>query len=238
MGDGLELRGLRVGYGRNEVVHGVDLTVEPGARVAMLGANGAGKTTILRTISGLLKPTAGSITFAGEDLMRRSASKIVQAGVVHVPEGRHIFPNLTVEENLRIANYGRGDELLAESLKRIFTAFPALKERQQESAGFLSGGQQQMLALGRAIVARPRLLLLDEMSLGLAPILVKEFYAKLAELFSSDLTILIVEQNARMALAVSSYVYILRNGVVSMEGPPARFEESPELLHEGYLGVS
>lgn len=237
MADGLNIAGLHVGYHRNEVIHGVDLHVAPGSRVALLGANGAGKSTILRTISGLLKPSAGTVEFEGRDLMKLSASKVVGAGVVQVPEGRRVFPNLSVAENLRIANYGRSDRELQESLERVYAAFPILEERRSQAAGFLSGGQQQMLALGRAIVARPKLLLLDEMSLGLAPILVKEFYATLETLFSADLTMLIVEQNARMALSVAEYVYVLRNGTVSVEGPAERFRDDPQLLHEGYLGV-
>ena len=217
---GLVIDDLRVGYGKNEVIHGVTIKVPVGNRVALLGANGAGKTTMPRAI-GQLKPKGGSISWLGNSLGGRSPAKIVRSGAVQVPEGRHVFPNLSVQENLTIAAYRRRSGL-SDRLERVFTVFPILKERHDQAAGLLSGGQQQMLALGRAIIAEPKLLLLDEMSLGLAPILVKEFYATLETLFSADLTMLIVEQNAKMALSVADYVYVLRNGEVAMEGPASR----------------
>ncbi len=234
---GLVVSDLVVGYGKNQVIHGVSLEVKHGTRVALLGANGAGKTTLLRTISGVLRPKAGDITFEGEQLTKRTASQIVKRGVIQVPEGRRVFPSLTVLENLTIAAYGHRDRLEA-GLDRVFEAYPILRERTQQPAGLLSGGQQQMLALGRAIIAQPKLLLLDEMSLGLAPILVKEFYAALPEVFSEDLTILIVEQNAKMAISVADYVYVLRNGEISAQGTSQMFQDDEDLLHEGYLGVS
>lgn len=237
MSDGLVVSDLVVGYGKNQVVHGVSMEVRPGSRVALLGANGAGKTTLLRTISGVLRPKSGTISYEGEALNGRTTSQIVKRGVIQVPEGRRVFPSLTVRENLTVAAYGHHDRLDA-GLERVFEAYPVLRERLEQPAGLLSGGQQQMLALGRAIVAQPRLLLLDEMSLGLAPILVKEFYATLPKVFSDDLTILIVEQNAKMAISVADYVYVLRNGVISVEGPSEKFRESEDLLHQGYLGVS
>ena len=234
--EGLRIEELRVGYKKNEVIHGVTIEVPLGQKVALLGANGAGKTTLLRAVSGQLKPKAGTITFLGERLTGRSTASIARDGVVQVPEGRKVFRNLSVLENLTIAAYRRRAGL-DDRLARVFTAFPILEERQDQAAGLLSGGQQQMLALGRAIVSEPKLLLLDEMSLGLAPILVKEFYASLKTLFRHDLTMLIVEQNARMALSVADYIYVLRNGEIAMEGPAKRFHESEGLLHEGYLGV-
>ena len=237
MSDGLVVSDLVVGYGKNHVVHGVSMEVKHGHRVALLGANGAGKTTLLRTISGLLRPKSGTVTFDGETLSGRSTSHIVKRGVVQVPEGRRVFPSLTVLENLTVAAYGHRDRLEA-GLDLVFEAYPVLRERREQPAGLLSGGQQQMLALGRAIVAEPKLLLLDEMSLGLAPILVKEFYASLPKVFSGDMTILIVEQNAKMAISVADYVYVLRNGEISAEGPSQMFRESEDLLHQGYLGVS
>ena len=163
---GLQIRNLKVGYKRNEVIHGIDISVDAGERVALLGANGAGKSTILKTISGLLTPTEGTITFDGADISAKTPSDIVDLGLIHVPEGRRVFPAMDVEENLRIANYGRGSERLKEGLEAAYAAFPILYERRHQAAGLLSGGQQQMLSLARAIVAKPRLLLIDEMSLG------------------------------------------------------------------------
>jgi len=234
--DGLRIRELRVGYNKNEVIHGIDLDVPLGGKVALLGANGAGKTTLLRTISGQLKPRTGTISWKGEELSGTSAGAIARGGVVQVPEGRKIFPNLTVLENLRIASYRRTAGI-EDRIARVFAAFPILEERAGQAAGLLSGGQQQMLALGRAIIAEPKLLLLDEMSLGLAPILVKEFYATLTTLFPGDLTMLIIEQNAKMALGVADHAYVMRNGEISMDGPAEMFHQSEDLLHEGYLGV-
>lgn len=234
---GISIEGLKVGYKRNQVVHGVDIRVEPGERVALLGANGAGKSTILKTISGLLTPTEGTITFDGENIAGMKASNIVDRGVIHVPEGRRVFPALDVDENLRIANYGRGAERLRQGLADAYAAFPDLAGRKDQPAGLLSGGQQQMLSLGRAIIARPRLLLIDEMSLGLAPVLVKDFYATLGSLFSEDVTLLLVEQNAGLALAHCSRFYVIRNGEVALEGDSADYRHDPTLLQSAYLGV-
>ncbi len=234
--DGLLIDDLRVGYNKNEVIHGITIDVPLGTKVALLGANGAGKTTLLRTISGQLKPRSGSISWQGERLGGSSAAAVARTGVVQVPEGRKVFPNLTVLENLTIAAYRRRSGL-DDRIQRVFTAFPILEERSDQAAGLLSGGQQQMLALGRAIIAEPKLLLLDEMSLGLAPILVKEFYATLTTLFRDDLTMLIVEQNAKMALSVADHIYVLRNGEIATEGPADMFRQDEELLHEAYLGV-
>lgn len=235
--EGLKIRDLRVGYKRNEVIHGLDLDVAHGERVALLGANGAGKSTILKTISGLLSPTTGSISFDGTPIGGLKSAAIVDLGVIQVPEGRRVFPALDVEENLRAANYGRGAQRLAEGLEAVYEAFPILKERRKQAAGLLSGGQQQMLSLGRAIVAKPKLLLIDEMSLGLAPVLVKEFYDTLGHLFSDDVTLLLVEQNAGMALAHCSRFYVIRNGELALEGRAEDYVDDPAALQSAYLGI-
>ena len=235
--DGLEIRDLRVGYKRNEVIHGLDLHVGHGERVALLGANGAGKSTILKTISGLLSPTTGTITWNGKDIGGLKSSAIVDLGVVQVPEGRRVFPALDVEENLRIANYGRGAKRLAEGLEAAYNAFPILRERRKQPAGLLSGGQQQMLSLGRAIIAKPQLLLIDEMSLGLAPVLVKEFYETLGHLFSDDVTLLLVEQNAGMALSHCERFYVIRNGELALTGNADDYIDDQAALQSAYLGV-
>jgi branched-chain amino acid transport system ATP-binding protein len=235
--DGLQITDLRVGYKRNQVVHGIELHVGSGERVALLGANGAGKSTVLKTISGLLTPSTGSVRFDGEDLAGKTPASIVDRGVVQVPEGRRVFPGLDVEENLRAANYGRGASSLGEGLEAVYSAFPILKERRRQPAGLLSGGQQQMLSLGRAIVARPKLLLIDEMSLGLAPVLVKEFYETLDSLFSKDVTLLLVEQNASLALAYCERFYVIRNGEIALEGPSEQYRDDQTALQAAYLGV-
>ena len=219
------------------MIHGLDLDVAAGERVALLGANGAGKSTILKTISGLLVPTEGTVTFDGSDLTGLPPSDVVNLGVVHVPEGRRVFPALDVEENLRVANYRRGQQNLKEGLAAAYEAFPILKERRRQPAGLLSGGQQQMLSLARAIIAKPRLLLIDEMSLGLAPVLVKEFYQTLGHLFSEDVTLLLVEQNAGMALAHCSRFYVIRNGELALHGDAADYRDNPAALQPAYLGI-
>jgi branched-chain amino acid transport system ATP-binding protein len=235
--DDLEIRDVHVGYGDDEVLHGVSLRVPAGERIGLLGPNGAGKTTLLKMVSGLLRPASGSVTFAGESLVGPAPAAIVKRGVVHVPEGRHVFPNLTIEENLRIAGYGRGREVVAEGLERAYAAFPVLSDRRRGQAGYLSGGEQQMLALGRAIVARPRLLLLDEMSLGLAPVLIKGFYAQLPDLFAEGCGMLVVEQNASLALQLCSYVYVLQSGAVVEQGTADELAADPARLRAGYLGA-
>jgi branched-chain amino acid transport system ATP-binding protein len=233
----LELKEVRSGYDKNEVLHGVSLRVERGNNTALLGANGAGKTTLLRTISGILSPKSGEVLFEGESIGGNAPRSIVERGLVQVPEGRHVFRNLTVFENLRVAaTFQRAN--FDESLERIYAAFPILKERSTQSAGLLSGGEQQMLALGRAIVARPKLLLLDEMSLGLAPILIKQFYGTLNTLFGSEISFLVVEQNARMAFAASRYVYVMRNGEIADQGDVESFSSDNARLTRAYLGSS
>lgn len=235
--DGLRINDLRVGYKRNQVVHGIELHVEHGERVALLGANGAGKSTVLKTISGLLSPNTGSISFDGNDLTGKTPASIVEQGVVQVPEGRRVFPGLDVEENLRAANYRGGAAKLKEGLEAVYSAFPILKERRRQPAGLLSGGQQQMLSLGRAIMAKPKLLLIDEMSLGLAPVLVKEFYETLDSLFSEDVTLLLVEQNAGLALAHCERFYVIRNGEIALQGASEQHRDDQTALQAAYLGV-
>ena len=234
---GLQINNLKVGYSRNEVIHGLDLNVEPGEKVALLGANGAGKSTVLRTISGLLSPTEGEITFNGETISGSNPAELVDMGVIQVPEGRRVFPGLNVEDNLKVANYGKSPDLLEEGLETVYKKFPILEERRKQSAGLLSGGQQQMLSLSRAIIAKPKLLLIDEMALGLAPLLVKDFYEQLADLFSEDVTLLLVEQNAGLALKYCSRFYVLRNGEMVLAANSDEYIDNPTALQSAYLGV-
>ena len=234
---GLQINNLKVGYSRNEVIHGLDLNVEPGEKVALLGANGAGKSTVLRTISGLLSPTEGEITFNGETISGSNPAELVDMGVIQVPEGRRVFPGLNVEDNLKVANYGKSPDLLEEGLETVYKKFPILEERRKQSAGLLSGGQQQMLSLSRAIIAKPKLLLIDEMSLGLATLLVKDFYEQLADLFSEEVTLLLVEQNAGLALKYCSRFYVLRNGEMVLAANSDEYIDNPTALQSAYLGV-
>ena len=234
---GLQINNLKVGYSRNEVIHGLDLNVEPGEKVALLGANGAGKSTVLRTISGLLSPTEGEITFNGETISGSNPAELVDMGVIQVPEGRRVFPGLNVEDNLKVANYGKSPDLLEEGLETVYKKFPILEESRKQSAGLLSGGQQQMLSLSRAIIAKPKLLLIDEMSLGLAPLLVKDFYEQLADLFSEEVTLLLVEQNAGLALKYCSRFYVLRNGEMVLAANSDEYIDNPTALQSAYLGV-
>lgn len=222
------------GYNRSSVLHGVSLHVPGGARTALLGPNGAGKSTLLKGISGFLRCRSGSITFAGEDISRMKRVDIVKRGLVHVPEGRRVFPTLTVEENLRVAGHLR-QKRIAVRTEAVLETFPRLRERFSVPAGLLSGGEQQMLAVGRAMMHEPRLLLLDEVSLGLAPIMAQAVYRALDEVFA-DLTVLLVEQNARLALDRSDYVYVLRNGRIGSEGPSADFRDETQ-LRAAYLGA-
>lgn len=238
MTDGLIIKDLRVGYGRNEVIHSVDMHVDAGERVALLGANGAGKSTILKTVSGLLTPKSGSISWQGDSVTSKNPSQIVEAGVVQVPEGRRVFPALDVDENLRAACIGRGASFRQKGLAAAYEAFPDLAERKKQPAGLLSGGQQQMLVLGRAIVAQPALLMIDEMSLGLAPLLVNQFYTELEKLFSADITVFLVEQNAGLALENCSRFYVLRNGEIALTGDAADYRDDPTALQAAYLGLA
>ncbi|HEV8661566.1 MAG TPA: ABC transporter ATP-binding protein [Candidatus Methylomirabilis sp.] len=233
----LEVRGLAAAYGELLALRGLSLTVGEGELVALLGSNGAGKSTTLRTISGLLRPRAGSITFAGERIDGLRPPEIVARGVVQVPEGRHLFPSLTVRENLlagartRPARAARPD-----SLAGVERLFPVLRERAGQLAGTLSGGEQQMVAIGRALMARPRLLMLDEPSLGLAPVVVTAIFQALQAINRAGTPILLVEQNAARALALSRRGYVLENGAIVLEGPSAVLLRDP-LVREAYLGM-
>ena len=232
----LEVQGLRVHYGAIEALHGVDLRLEEGSVTTLIGANGAGKTTCLRTISGLERPSAGKITFDGRELHRLAPHEIVQAGIIHVPEGRGIFANLSVRENLELGAWRRRDAAgIRADLEKVFVLFPRLKERIDQSGGTLSGGEQQMLAIGRGLMARPRLLLLDEPSLGLAPILVAMIFEIIRTIHQEGTTILLVEQNARLALQEADFAYVLETGRVVRGGPAAEVARDPKVA-EAYLG--
>jgi len=232
----LEVTGLTGGYGRIQALYGVDLEVGDGELVALVGANGAGKTTLMRLISGLLTPSGGSIRYEGADLTRISADRRVARGIAQVPEGRQVFSPMTVEENLRLGAYTRPRSEVAAALEEVFTLFPALTTFRKQTAGTLSGGQQQMLAMGRALMARPKLLLLDEPSMGLAPILVDETFAMIGRLRSAGMTIFLVEQNAFKALSIADRGYVLESGrtVLSDQGPALLANDR---VRSAYLGV-
>jgi branched-chain amino acid transport system ATP-binding protein len=233
----LSIRGLRSGYGKIEVLHDVTLDVARGQIVTLIGANGAGKTTLLKTISGLLRPSAGSITFEGKSIVRRPPHKIVELGISHVPEGRAILKRMTVIDNLRMGAYVRTDSEIAEDIEAALTRFPLLSERRLQIAGTLSGGEQQMLAIGRALVARPRLLLFDEPSLGLAPKIVSQIFLTLRELKNEGKTVLLVEQNARQALRVADHGCVLERGRIIYSGSGEELLNMPE-VQRTYLGQS
>jgi branched-chain amino acid transport system ATP-binding protein len=234
----LAIDGLSVHYGAIQALHGISISVEPGEIVTLIGANGAGKSTTLRAVSGLCKATGGTITFDGKSLAGLAPHKILRLGLAQVPEGRGIFPNLTVDENLDLGAYACKDKKGVEDDRaRVFTLFPRLKERISQRAGTLSGGEQQMLAIGRALLARPRLLLLDEPSLGLAPNLVQTIFKIIREINASGTTIFLVEQNAHMALRVAHRAYVLEVGNVVMSGPAADLAASDE-VRKAYLGIA
>ena len=231
----LKVEGLRAGYGKVEVLHNVGLEVAPGRIVALIGANGAGKTTLLKTISGLIRPAAGTIAFEWQDIARRPAHKVVALGISHVPEGRAILKRMSVLENLRMGAYVRSDSEVENDIAAAMTRFPVLAERRHQRAGTLSGGEQQMLAIARALVARPRLLLMDEPSLGLAPKLVTGIFHTLRQLRDEGKTILLVEQNARQALQVADHAYVMERGRIVLTGTGASLLDTPE-VQRTYLG--
>ena len=232
----LEVRDLHVAYGEIRALRGVSISVGEREIVALLGNNGAGKTTTLKTISGLLAPSQGEIFLEGQSLVGVPAHKIVTRGIAHVPEGRKIFNRLTVMENLEMGGYARRDGSLDEDLDRVFSLFPRLKERREQVAGTLSGGEQQMLAIGRALMARPRLLMMDEPSMGLAPVLVEQILATIEDInHRLGTTILLVEQNAAMALAIAHRGYVLETGTIVLAGSAQALQADPE-VRRAYLG--
>ncbi|MGW5777047.1 ABC transporter ATP-binding protein [Streptomyces sp. NPDC003863] len=215
----LEVEDLRVAYGKIEAVKGISFSVEAGQVVALIGTNGAGKTTTLRTLSGLLKPSSGTITFDGQSLSSIPAHKVVSLGLAHSPEGRHIFPRLTIEENLRLGAFLRKDkDGIEQDIQKSYDLFPILGERRKQAAGTLSGGEQQMLAMGRALMSRPKLLMLDEPSMGLSPIMMQKIMETIATLKSEGMTILLIEQNAQAALSLADYGYVLEVGTMKLSG--------------------
>jgi branched-chain amino acid transport system ATP-binding protein len=232
----LEVSRLNVRYGSVEALQDVSIKVEPGSLVAILGANGAGKSTLLRAISGIARAASGSITLHGDEITRLSAEEIVRRGVSHVPEGRGIFPDLTVNENLMVGAYLRRGRDISADYRRVMAMFPPVERRERQFGYTLSGGEQQMLAIGRALMGAPRVLLADELSLGLAPIIVKQVFAKLDEVRKAGITVLVVEQNARLAMKFADYLYVLKYGRVVMEGPREEFQHSTALV-DAYLGV-
>ncbi|WP_426958642.1 ABC transporter ATP-binding protein [Muricoccus radiodurans] len=232
----LEVRGLRAGYGPVEVLRGLDMAVASGEIVAVLGANGVGKTTLNKVLSGVLPARGGEIRFDGTRLDGTDPARIVAAGLIHVPEGRRIFPDMSVRENLELGAYCRGRARRAANLERAFETFPRLRERARQMAGTLSGGEQQMLAIGRGMMAEPRLLILDEPSLGLSPLLVEEMFALILRLNSEGLPILLVEQNVVQSLEIASRGFILENGRFALSGPAAALRDDPE-LRRVYLGL-
>ena len=233
----LEIKDLHVFYGAIHALKGVSLTVADGELVSLIGANGAGKTTTLHAISGLLPAASGSILLDGTDLQKVPANTIIGLGMAHVPEGRHVFARMTVEENLRMGAYIlRDQKRISENLERVYGHFPRLKERRRQLAGTLSGGEQQMLSTGRALMTDPKIVLMDEPSMGLSPLLVTEIFSIIQELHKSGITILLVEQNAKMALAVSDRAYVLETGTISMEGPAAELA-ADDRVRKAYLGA-
>jgi branched-chain amino acid transport system ATP-binding protein len=231
----LEVRSLEAGYGGIRAVKGIDLEVGDGELVCLIGANGAGKSTTLRAVCGLLAARAGSIRYAGADIAGTPVHELPRRGLVMVPEGRGIFPQLTVEENLAMGAFMRNDADIELDLERRYDAFPRLKERRKQTAGTLSGGEQQMLAIGRALMARPKLLLLDEPSMGLAPRLVAKIFEIVRQIATEGVTILLVEQNARLALEVASRGYVMESGNITLAGPSAQLL-ADQRVREAYLG--
>jgi len=232
----LEVSALRGGYGAVEVLRGIDLNIGAGEIVAVLGSNGAGKSTLNNTLCGLVPAFGGRVAFEGRDITRARHTDIVAAGLIQVPESRRVFPNLSVRENLELGSYRRGREHRARNMERVFSVFPRLEERTAQRAGTLSGGEQQMLAIGRALMAEPRLLILDEPSLGLSPMLVDEVFSLVKRLNAEGLSILLVEQNVGQALEIAHRAYVLENGAMTFHGTPAELLGKSE-LKRAYLGI-
>lgn len=232
----LEVKNLSVHYGMIQAVRNVNFKVNEGEIVSLIGANGAGKSTILKTLSGLIHPSEGEIVYLGENIASTSAKKIVEKGLVQVPEGRHVFPGLTVKENLELGAFLRKDkEEIQKDMEAVFERFPILKERKDQDAQTLSGGEQQMLAMGRALMSRPKLLFLDEPSMGLAPIFIREIFKIIQEIQKTGTTVLLIEQNAKMALSISNRAYVLETGSVVLSSTGQELLESDE-IQKAYLG--
>jgi branched-chain amino acid transport system ATP-binding protein len=232
----LTIAGLHTGYGATEILRGVDLVVHTGEIVAVLGSNGAGKSTLNRTISGVMRPWKGEIRFAGIPIGKVGPAEIVKRGLIHVPEGRRIFPNMSVRENLDLGAYRRGGARKRDNRNKVFSIFPRLAERQRQNAGTLSGGEQQMLAIGRGLMAEPRLLILDEPSLGLSPLLVEELFELIKRINAEGIALLLVEQNVVQSLEVARRAYILDNGRFVLQGSAQDIRDNPE-LKRAYLGM-
>ncbi|MBI4912276.1 MAG: ABC transporter ATP-binding protein [Acidobacteria bacterium] len=237
----LTVQDLHAGYGASEVLHGVDLEVGQGQLVALIGANGAGKTTTLRAVSGLVRPSRGKVLLEGREVQGLEASRVARLGLAHAPEGRRIFPTLSVEDNLLLGAYGRLPILLGykgravASLQRVYDLFPRLGERRRQDGGTLSGGEQQMLAIGRALMADPKIMLLDEPSMGLAPVIIQEVFATIRRLKASGITLLLVEQFAKSALEVADHAYVMERGRVVAQGSPEELKKQERVI-EAYLG--
>jgi branched-chain amino acid transport system ATP-binding protein len=231
----LEARGLAVAYGGIQAVRGIDLTVRQGELVTLIGANGAGKTTTLKALAGLLKPRAGTVHYEGRDITGKPAHELVHLGLALVPEGRGVFARLTIEENLAMGAYTRRDAALASDFDRAYTLFPRLAERRRQLAGTLSGGEQQMLAIARALMSRPKLLLLDEPSMGLAPIMVQKIFETIRTIAAEGVTLLLVEQNAKLALEVCSRGYVMETGAIVLEDQAQALLVNPQ-VRKAYLG--
>ena len=232
----LEVKDLYVNYGAIEAIKGISFTVQPGEIVTLIGANGAGKTTTLHTISGLVKAKSGSITYNGTDLQTIDPSKIISFGIAHVPEGRHVFPEMTVEENLQMGAFiSKNKEETAAAMQDVYEKFPRLRERRRQLAGTLSGGEQQMVAVGRALMGKPSIILMDEPSMGLSPLLVKEVFAIIKEIHAAGITVLLNEQNAKMALSIADRAYVLETGTISISGDAQELLKD-ERVKKAYLG--
>ena len=232
----LEVSDIAAGYGETEILRGVSLSVGAGETVALLGANGAGKTTLNKVLSGIVRPRAGSVRLDGRRIDGEAPRRIVAAGIIHVPEGRRIFPNLSVEDNLVLGSYARAKARRRENLVRVFDLFPRLKERKAQLAGTLSGGEQQMLAIGRGLMGEPRLLLLDEPSLGLSPRLVEELFDLVRRIAASGLGVMLVEQNVVQSLEIAARAYVIENGAIVLEGAARDLLRDPR-LEKAYLGL-
>ena len=232
----LEINDLRVAYGKTHVLHGVSLNIQQGELVAFIGANGAGKTTTLKTISGILKPITGSVTYKGIHLNKLTPEKIIRLGIVHCPEGRRVWPKLTVEENINMGGFILNREEMLKLKEEMYTHFPILKERRKQMAGSMSGGEQQMLAIARSLMAKPEFILFDEPSLGLAPVIVEQVMEIIVKVNKKDkITVLLVEQNANMALSIADRAYVLESGQLVLEGP-AREMKKNDYVRAAYLG--